>query len=155
MPTARTPLLTFNLPVFETVVAEATPPDCTAKFWPLVTTAPLTVTPESMFSVAPDSNTTPVAEHGTAVAGIIDAVLGIQIVTGLFGLVTIIPNIAIAIRRLHDLDRTGWWILLGFIPLIGWIILLIWYVTKGTDGPNRFGPDPLATLAIPAAPRAA
>ena len=57
--------------------------------------------------------------------------------------------------RLHDLDRTGWWILLGFIPLIGWIILLIWYVTKGTDGPNRFGPDPLATLAIPAAPRAA
>ena len=88
-------------------------------------------------------------------AGIIDAVLGIQIVTGLFGLVTIIPNIAIAIRRLHDLDRTGWWILLGFIPLIGWIILLIWYVTKGTDGPNRFGPDPLATLAIPAAPRAA
>ena len=74
------------------------------------------------------------------VAGIIDAVLGMQIVTGLFGLVTIIPNIAIAIRRLHDLDRTGWWILLGFIPLIGWIILLIWYVTKGTDGPNRFGP---------------
>ena len=89
------------------------------------------------------------------VAAIIDQTLGIQLVTGLFGLVTIIPNIAIAIRRLHDLDRTGWWILLGFIPLIGWIILLIWYVTKGTDGPNRFGPDPLATLAMPAAPRAA
>jgi uncharacterized membrane protein YhaH (DUF805 family) len=89
------------------------------------------------------------------VAGIIDAVLGMQIVTSLFGLVTIIPNIAIAIRRLHDLDRTGWWILLGFIPLIGWIILLIWYVTRGTDGPNRFGPDPLATLAMPASPRAA
>ena len=89
------------------------------------------------------------------VAAIIDQTLGIQLVTGLFGLVTIIPNIAIAIRRLHDLDRTGWWVLLGFIPLIGWIILLIWYVTKGTDGPNRFGPDPLATLAIPATPRAA
>ena len=89
------------------------------------------------------------------VAAIIDQALGIQLVTGLFGLVTIIPNIAIAIRRLHDLDRTGWWILLGFIPLIGWIILLIWYVTKGTDGPNRFGPDPLATLAIPATPRPA
>jgi len=81
------------------------------------------------------------------VAGIIDSVLGIQIVTGLFGLVTIIPNIAIAIRRLHDLDRTGWWILLGFIPLIGWIILLIWYVTKGTDGPNRFGPDPISLIS--------
>jgi uncharacterized membrane protein YhaH (DUF805 family) len=85
------------------------------------------------------------------VAAIIDQALGMQLVTGLFGLVTIIPNIAIAIRRLHDLDRTGWWILLGFIPLIGWIILLIWYVTKGTDGPNRFGPDPLATLGLPAA----
>jgi uncharacterized membrane protein YhaH (DUF805 family) len=89
------------------------------------------------------------------VAGIIDQVLGMQIVSSLFGLVTIIPNIAVAIRRLHDLDRTGWWILLGFIPLIGWIILLIWYVAKGTDGPNRFGPDPLATWAIPASPRAA
>ena len=89
------------------------------------------------------------------VTGIIDAALGIQLVTSIFGLVTLLPSLAIAIRRLHDLDRTGWWILLGLIPLIGWIILLIWYVTKGTDGPNRFGPDPLATLAIPGAQRAA
>jgi uncharacterized membrane protein YhaH (DUF805 family) len=83
------------------------------------------------------------------VVGIIDSVLGIQLVTGLFGLVTIIPNIAIAVRRLHDLDRTGWWILLGFIPLIGTIILLISYTTKGTDGPNRFGPDPFSRESIP------
>jgi Protein of unknown function (DUF805) len=69
--------------------------------------------------------------------------------------ITLLPGIAVSIRRLHDLDRTGWWILLALIPLIGWIILLIWYISKGTDGPNRFGPDPLATLAIPAAPRAA
>ena len=89
------------------------------------------------------------------VTGIIDAALGIQLVTSIFGLVTLLPSLAIAIRRLHDLDRTGWWVLLGLIPLIGWIILLIWYVTKGTDGPNRFGPDPLATLAIPGAQRAA
>ena len=84
------------------------------------------------------------------VTGIIDWVLGVQVVSSLFGLVTLVPGIAVSIRRLHDLDRTGWWVLLGLIPLIGWIILLIWYVTKGTDGPNRFGPDPLATLAIPA-----
>ena len=89
------------------------------------------------------------------VAGIIDYLLGMQIVSSLFGLVTLLPGIAVSIRRLHDLDRTGWWILLGLIPLIGWIILLIWYISKGTDGPNRFGPDPLATLAIPGAPRAA
>jgi uncharacterized membrane protein YhaH (DUF805 family) len=89
------------------------------------------------------------------VAGIIDYLLGMQIVSSLFGLVTLLPGIAVSIRRLHDLDRTGWWILLALIPLIGWIILLIWYISKGTDGPNRFGPDPLATLAIPGAPRAA
>jgi uncharacterized membrane protein YhaH (DUF805 family) len=89
------------------------------------------------------------------VAGIIDYVLGMQIVSSLFGLVTLLPGIAVSIRRLHDLDRTGWWILLGLIPIIGWIILLIWYISKGTDGPNRFGPDPLATLAISATPRAA
>jgi uncharacterized membrane protein YhaH (DUF805 family) len=78
------------------------------------------------------------------VAGIIDYLLGMQIVSSLFGLVTLLPGIAVSIRRLHDLDRTGWWILLALIPLIGWIILLIWYITKGTDGPNRFGPDPLS-----------
>ena len=85
------------------------------------------------------------------VAYIIDSVVDpdTQVVTGLFALATIIPSIAIAVRRLHDLDRTGWWFLLGFIPLIGAIILLIWYATKGTDGPNRFGPDPLAASPFP------
>ena len=92
---------------------------------------------------------------GAFVTLIIDLVLGIQVTNGLFGLVTFIPTVSVAIRRLHDSDRTGWWYLLIFVLLIGWIILLIWYVTKGTDGPNRFGPDPLTTLVIPPAPRAA
>jgi uncharacterized membrane protein YhaH (DUF805 family) len=61
---------------------------------------------------------------------------------GLFGLATIIPAIAVAIRRLHDTDRSGWWILIGLVPLVGAIVLLIFYVTDGTPGPNRFGPDP-------------
>jgi uncharacterized membrane protein YhaH (DUF805 family) len=77
------------------------------------------------------------------VAGIIDLTLNTQFVSGLFALVTFIPSVAVGVRRLHDLDRTGWWILIGLIPLIGSIILLIWYITEGT-GPNRFGPDPLA-----------
>jgi uncharacterized membrane protein YhaH (DUF805 family) len=68
-----------------------------------------------------------------------------------FGLVVLTPGIAIGVRRLHDLDRSGWWLLLMFIPLIGAIILLIWHCTKGTDGPNRFGPDPLASSALSAA----
>ena len=55
----------------------------------------------------------------------------------------LIPGIAVSIRRLHDRDKSGWWLLLIFIPLVGAIILLVWYCTRGTMGPNRFGPDPL------------
>ncbi len=61
-----------------------------------------------------------------------------------FSLATIIPSITVAIRRLHDIDRSGWWILIGFIPLIGTIVLLIFFVKQGTEGPNDFGDDPLA-----------
>ena len=82
---------------------------------------------------------------GSIVTGIIDAILGISVIEGLFGLATLLPSIAVAVRRLHDLDRSGWWILIGLIPLIGWIILIVWYCSRGTVGPNRFGPDPLAT----------
>jgi uncharacterized membrane protein YhaH (DUF805 family) len=91
---------------------------------------------------------------GAIVTGAIDAAIGMSITTGLFGLAMLLPNLAVSIRRLHDLDRTGWWILIGLIPIVGWIILLIWYCTKGTDGQNRFGPDPLGGVAAPM-PRAA
>ncbi len=60
-------------------------------------------------------------------------------------LVTIIPGLAVSIRRLHDLDRSGWFLLLGLIPLIGAIILLVWFCTSGTEGPNQYGPDPKRT----------
>ena len=54
-----------------------------------------------------------------------------------------LPGLAVSIRRLHDGDRSGWWMLLIFIPLIGAIVLLVWFCTRGTMGPNRYGPDPL------------
>jgi uncharacterized membrane protein YhaH (DUF805 family) len=62
---------------------------------------------------------------------------------GVYLLITLIPSLAVAIRRLHDTDKSGWMLLLGLIPLVGGLILLIFYVTEGTRGPNRFGPDPL------------
>jgi uncharacterized membrane protein YhaH (DUF805 family) len=62
----------------------------------------------------------------------------------LASLALFLPTLAVAIRRLHDTDRSGWWVLIGLIPIVGWIILLIWYCAAGTPGPNRFGPDPLA-----------
>ena len=62
----------------------------------------------------------------------------------LVALAFVIPGIAVTVRRLHDTDRSGWNILLGLIPLIGPIILLVFYCTEGNAGPNRFGPDPKA-----------
>ncbi|MBO6784548.1 MAG: DUF805 domain-containing protein [Alphaproteobacteria bacterium] len=80
------------------------------------------------------------------------AVEGSGPLSGLFSLAVLIPNISIGVRRLHDIDKSGWWLLLLLIPLIGLIILIIWFVRRGTEGPNRFGPDPLAH--IEAAPQA-
>ena len=64
------------------------------------------------------------------------------IITLLAMLALFLPSLAVAIRRLHDTDRSGWWILIGLIPLIGAIVLLVFYCTDGTKGPNRFGADP-------------
>ncbi|MET0271032.1 MAG: DUF805 domain-containing protein [Sphingomonas sp.] len=63
--------------------------------------------------------------------------------SGLFALAMLIPSIAVGVRRLHDTDRSGWWMLIGLIPLIGGIVLFVFMVTSGTRGPNRFGPDPV------------
>ena len=64
------------------------------------------------------------------------------VLRGLFNLASFVPAIAVATRRLHDIDRSGWWQLLMFIPLLGWIVLLVFYCLDSNSGPNRFGPDP-------------
>lgn len=68
--------------------------------------------------------------------------MGLYALQWLISLVTLIPNLAVGARRLHDTNRSGWWLLLWLIPLFGWIALLIFYVTDGTPGANRFGPNP-------------
>lgn len=64
-------------------------------------------------------------------------------ILALWVLGSIIPSIAVQVRRFHDQDRSGWMILLGFIPYVGSIIVFVFMCLKGTQGPNRFGPDPL------------
>ncbi|MEE4200185.1 MAG: DUF805 domain-containing protein [Erythrobacter sp.] len=64
--------------------------------------------------------------------------------TSLLGLALIVPGLAVQVRRFHDQDKTGWLVLLGFIPIIGGLIVLVFMLLPGTDGPNRFGPDPKA-----------
>ncbi len=65
------------------------------------------------------------------------------IFSGIFGLATLLPGISVAVRRLHDTDRVGWWYWIILVPLVGFILLIVWFATKGTEGPNRFGYDPL------------
>jgi uncharacterized membrane protein YhaH (DUF805 family) len=65
----------------------------------------------------------------------------------IFSLVTFLPSIAVAARRLHDIDKSGWWQLIMVIPLIGWIIFIIWMCKVGTPGANRFGEAPLIYTA--------
>lgn len=65
----------------------------------------------------------------------------------IYGVAVLLPTLAVGIRRLHDIDRSGWWLLIWLIPIVGWIILIVWACRKGSDGDNRFGPDPLAAPA--------
>lgn len=63
----------------------------------------------------------------------------------------LIPSIAVAIRRLHDTNRSAWWILIGLLPILGALVLIVFYVLDGTPGPNRFGEDPKGRSAAAAA----
>lgn len=65
------------------------------------------------------------------------------VITGLLGLALLLPSLAVGVRRLHDTDRSGWWLLIAIIPIIGWLVLIFFFVTPGTPGPNRYGPPPL------------
>ena|SRR6478672_4629238 len=111
------------------------------------------------------------------VAGILDRLIAGDVhmrqgpVSVITSLALLLPSLAVSVRRLHDIDRTGWWILIFYVAAIVLIFaalgaaftgspgtalvlllaigalsvwLLVWFVTKGTTGPNRFGPDPLA-----------
>jgi uncharacterized membrane protein YhaH (DUF805 family) len=69
--------------------------------------------------------------------------MGGGLVANIWSLATLLPSIAVGARRLHDIDRTGWWQLIWFIPVIGWIVLIVFFATRGTAGPNRFGANPV------------
>ena len=73
------------------------------------------------------------------VLAIVDYAIGAQLLTAILALGLLIPSIAVGVRRLHDLDKSGWWLLLGLIPIVG-LILLYWFCQPGTPGANQYGP---------------
>ena len=87
-----------------------------------------------------DPNATPEAQAMAAQ----EAMSGMIIPLGILILITIWPSLAIYAKRWHDRDKSGWWSLIGLVPLIGgiWMIVELGFL-RGTEGPNRFGPDPL------------
>lgn len=75
--------------------------------------------------------------------GIVDTTLGLGGAVGfLYSLAVLIPSFAVSVRRLHDTDRSGWWLLIGLLPLIGPLVLLMFYCIDGDYGDNDYGPDP-------------
>ena len=73
------------------------------------------------------------------IAGLIDGLLETQFVGLIVVLAMLLPILAVGVRRLHDIDRSGWWLLIGFVPVIGGIVLLVFACLPSKD-PNRFGP---------------
>lgn len=85
------------------------------------------------------------------VAGILDGVLaglfgGMPVLTVIYALGTLIPSIAVAIRRLHDTGRSGWWYLLGLVPLLG-LVLIVFFVFDSQPGENQYGANPKGVTA--------
>ncbi|GGE73695.1 DUF805 domain-containing protein [Shewanella carassii] len=76
------------------------------------------------------------------VVSAIDYALGTTVLGLIYSLGLLLPSIAVAARRLHDTDRSGWWQLLAFIPIVGWIVLLVFYCQDSEVGDNRFGSNP-------------
>lgn len=84
------------------------------------------------------------------VVAIIDAVVGLNsILSLLYTLAVLIPSLAVAVRRLHDTGKTGWWILIAAIPLVGAIILIVFLASEGDQNPNAYGQNPKQVQAYP------
>lgn len=79
------------------------------------------------------------------VLGIVEGIVGGPgVLAGIYGLAVLLPGIAVSIRRLHDTDRSGWWLLIGLVPLIGAIVLLVFFVQDSQAAENQYGPNPKA-----------
>lgn len=69
---------------------------------------------------------------------------GYGLLSGLYTLAILIPGIAVSVRRLHDTGRSGWWLFIGLVPLIGAIVLLVFMLLDSHPGDNEYGPNPKA-----------
>ncbi len=76
------------------------------------------------------------------VTGLYNSEFGIGLLSGIYTLAVLLPALAVTVRRLHDTNRSGWWILIGLIPLVGAIVLLVFMVQDSQADQNQYGPNP-------------
>jgi uncharacterized membrane protein YhaH (DUF805 family) len=74
--------------------------------------------------------------------GTLNADYGIGLLGGIFSLAVLVPGLAVSVRRLHDTGRSGWWLLIGLIPLVGVIVLIVFMLQAGKPGSNQYGANP-------------
>lgn len=75
------------------------------------------------------------------------AELAMAVIETLFFLAVLIPALAVAVRRLHDTGRSGWWLLIGFVPIVGLVVLIVFLVLDSQTGENQYGPNPKGIAA--------
>jgi uncharacterized membrane protein YhaH (DUF805 family) len=90
----------------------------------------------------------------TTVANVVDAIIGTQfgrtgLVEVLATLALLLPSLAVGVRRLHDVGRPGWWVLLILIPVLGGLILVVAFFIRDSEPDNEYGPSPKAATAEP------
>lgn len=84
------------------------------------------------------------------VIGTVDMELGLGLLYVVYSLAVLIPSLAVSVRRLHDIGKSGWWLLIGFIPFIGPIVLLVFFILDSQVVENAYGPNPKAAVQVAA-----
>ncbi|HAN29162.1 MAG TPA: DUF805 domain-containing protein [Haliea salexigens] len=90
------------------------------------------------------------------ILGVVDGITGtysedagLGLLGGIYALAVFIPSIAVAMRRLHDTGRSGWWLLLALIPILGFLVLLVFMLLDSEPGDNQYGPNPKVAQGLP------
>ena len=78
------------------------------------------------------------------VLSVVDSMIGMPVLGLIYSLGVLLPGLAVGARRLHDIGKSGWWLLIGLVPFIGIIVLIIFFVMDSNPGDNQYGPNPKA-----------
>ncbi|MFJ1798815.1 DUF805 domain-containing protein [Streptomyces sp. NPDC098077] len=79
---------------------------------------------------------------------IIGSLIGVDFLSYIYAVAILVPSLAVAVRRLHDTGRSGWWLLIGIVPLVGFIVLIVFLASEGKHEANQHGPNPKLAPAV-------